>query len=72
MAHEIGLDLSLAKLAAEEASDWDAELHSIARDLTQLGIHTAPALRWHGQICTGLVAICTLLADSGSRQPSLD
>jgi AcrR family transcriptional regulator/2-hydroxychromene-2-carboxylate isomerase len=65
MAREIGLDLCDAKLAAEEGSQWDLELHSISRRLARLGIHSAPALRWRGNIYTGLDAISAVLADSG-------
>jgi AcrR family transcriptional regulator len=65
MAREIGLDVSDAKLAAEEGSQWDLELHSIASRLAQLGIHSAPALRWQGNLYTGLDAISVVLADSG-------
>jgi AcrR family transcriptional regulator len=65
MAQEIGLDLCDAKLAAEEGSRWDLELHSISRRLARLGIHSAPALRWQGNLYTGLDAISAVLADSG-------
>jgi hypothetical protein len=65
MAQEIGLDVSDAKLAAEEGSRWDLELNSISRRLARLGIHSAPALRWQGHIYTGLDAISAVLADSG-------
>jgi 2-hydroxychromene-2-carboxylate isomerase len=69
MAEEIGLDVSDAKLAAEEGSQWDLELHSISRWLAQLGIHSAPALRWQGNLYTGLDAISAVLADSGMHPP---
>ena len=65
MAQEIGLDVSDAKLAAHEGSQWDLELHSIAGRLAQLDIHTAPALRWQGNVYTGLDSISAFLADSG-------
>jgi AcrR family transcriptional regulator len=65
MAQEIGLDVSDAKLAAEEGSRWDLELHSTASGLARLGIHSAPALRWQGHIYTGFEAISAVLADSG-------
>ncbi len=73
MVQEIGLDVSDAKLAEREGSEWDLELHSIASRLAQLGIHVAPALRWRGRLYTGLVAISAVLAESerSSRQ-SLD
>jgi hypothetical protein len=63
---EIGLDVSDAKLAAQEGSEWDLELRSIASGLAQLGIHAAPALRWRGKLYTGLVAISAVLAESES------
>ena len=66
MAQEIGLDVSDAKLAAQEGSEWDLELRSIASGLAQLGIHAAPALRWRGKLYTGLVAISAVLAESES------
>jgi AcrR family transcriptional regulator len=69
MAEEIGLDVSDAKLAAEEGSQWDLELHSISRRLAQLGIHSAPALRWQGNLYAGLDAISAVLADSGMHPP---
>jgi AcrR family transcriptional regulator len=70
MAQKIGLEVSDAKLAAEEGSQWDLELQSIARRLAQVGIHSAPALRWQGHIYTGLDAISAVLADTGIA-PSL-
>jgi AcrR family transcriptional regulator len=69
MAEEIGLDVSDAKLAAEEGSEWDLELRSIAGRLAQLGIQRAPALRWQGDVYTGLDAISAVLADSGMHLP---
>jgi hypothetical protein len=48
-----------------EGSEWDLELRSIAGGLSRLGIHAAPALRWHGKLYTGLDAISAALADSG-------
>jgi len=69
MAPEIGLGVSDAKLAAEEGSPWDLELHSIAGRLAQLGIHSAPALRWQGTLHTGLDAIAAVLADFGMHLP---
>jgi hypothetical protein len=63
MVQEIGLDVSDAKLAAQEGSDWDLELHSIAGGLARLGIDAAPALRWRGTLHTGLVAISAVLAE---------
>jgi hypothetical protein len=73
MAQEIGLDVSDAKLAAQEGSEWDLELHWIASRLAQLGIHVAPALRWRGKLYTGLVEISAVLAESErSLRQSLD
>jgi hypothetical protein len=63
MAHEIGLAVEDAKLAAREGSEWDVELRSIAGGLSRLGIHAAPALRWRGKLYSGLVAICAVLAE---------
>jgi hypothetical protein len=67
MAGEIGLDVSDAKLAAREGSDWDLELDAIARDLGRLGIHAAPALRWRGNVYSGLRAISAVLAECESK-----
>ncbi len=64
MAQEIGLAVEDAKLAAQEGSEWDVELQSIAGGLAQLGIDAAPALRWRGTLYTGLVAISAVLAES--------
>ncbi len=64
MAQEIGLAVEDAKLAAQEGSEWDVELQSIAGGLAQLGIHAAPALRWQGKLHTGLSAISAVLAES--------
>ncbi len=64
MAQEIGLAVEDAKLAAQEGSEWDVELHALAGGLAQLGIDTAPALRWRGKLHTGLVAISAVLAES--------
>lgn len=72
IVQRIGIDFSMAKLAAEESSDWDVELRAIASSLAQAGIHTAPALRWHGRLYNGLVGICAVLSESGRAQPSLD
>jgi 2-hydroxychromene-2-carboxylate isomerase len=67
MAHEIGLDVSDAKLAAREGSEWDLELNAIAVGLARLGIYAAPALRWRGKLYTGLVAISAVVAESESN-----
>ncbi len=68
MVEEIGLDVREAKLAAREGSEWDLELHALAGGLARLGIHAAPALRWRGNLYTGLAAICSVLAESeGNR-----
>jgi hypothetical protein len=67
MAQEIGLDVSDAKLAAEDGSEWDLELRAIASGLARLGIDAAPALRWHGRLYTGMDAISGVLAGSESR-----
>jgi 2-hydroxychromene-2-carboxylate isomerase len=68
MAREIGLDIEEAKLAMEDRSDWDRELEQAAGCLAELGIHSAPALRWQGHLYTGLDAISAVLADSGIPQ----
>jgi 2-hydroxychromene-2-carboxylate isomerase len=65
IAREIGLDVEEAKTAMEEGSDWDGELDWAAGRLAQLGIHSAPALRWQGRIYCGLDAISAVLADAG-------
>ena len=67
MAQEIGLAVEDAKLAAQEGSEWDVELQSIAGGLAQLGIDAAPALRWRGKLHTGLVAISAVLAEQDPR-----
>lgn len=72
IVQEIGVDVGEAKAAANEGSDWDLELHSIAVGLSQLGIHTAPALRWHGKLYTGQAAIAPLLAELDGREPHGD
>jgi 2-hydroxychromene-2-carboxylate isomerase len=69
MAEEIGLNVRDAKLAAEEGSQWDLALHSLAGTLAQLGIHSAPALRWQRRLYTGQAAICAALADAASIRP---
>lgn len=66
MAQKIGVDVSDAKLAAQEGSEWDLELRSIAGGLARLGIDAAPALRWRGRLYTGLAAISGVLAGSES------
>ena len=55
----------------EDGSDWDAQLDEAAGCLAELGIDSAPALRWHGNIYTGLDAISALLADNETHPPSL-
>ena len=67
MAQEIGLAVEDAKLAAQEGSEWDVELHALAGGLAQLGIDTAPALRWRGKLHTGLAAISAVLAEQDPR-----
>jgi AcrR family transcriptional regulator/predicted DsbA family dithiol-disulfide isomerase len=70
IVREVGLEIEEAKTAMEEGSDWDAELDWAAGRLGQLGIQSAPALRWQGRIYSGLDAISAVLADAGIR-PSL-
>jgi AcrR family transcriptional regulator len=69
IAREIGLDIEEAKLAMEDGSDWDAQLDQAAGCLAELGIDSAPALRWQGKIYTGLDSISALLADCGKHPP---
>jgi 2-hydroxychromene-2-carboxylate isomerase len=70
MAAEIGLDVCEAKLAAAQGSEWDVELHALAACLARLGIHAAPALRWRGELYTGLAQISVVAAEcEGARQP---
>jgi 2-hydroxychromene-2-carboxylate isomerase len=69
IAREIGLDIEEAKAAMEDGSHWDAELDCAAGRLGELGIDSAPALRWQGNIYTGLDAISALLADCGKHPP---
>jgi hypothetical protein len=66
MAQKIGVDVSDAKLAAQEGSEWDLELCAIASGLARLGIDAAPALRWRGRLYTGMAAISGVLAESES------
>ena len=72
MVEEIGLDVCEAKLAAREGSEWDVELRALAGGLGRLGIDAAPALRWRGELYTGLVAISGVLAESESRPAAVD
>jgi AcrR family transcriptional regulator len=65
IVREIGVEIGEAKTAMEEGSDWDAELDRAAGRLGELGIHRAPALRWHGRVHTGLDAVSAVLADAG-------
>jgi predicted DsbA family dithiol-disulfide isomerase len=69
IAREIGLDVEEAKLAMKDGSDWDAQLDRAAGCLAELGIDSAPALRWQGNIYTGLDAISAVLADPGMYPP---
>ncbi len=64
IAEEIELDVRDAKLAAREGSEWDVELHALARGLARLGIHAAPALRWRRKLYAGLTAISAVLPES--------
>lgn len=64
MMDEIGVDVPDARVAAEEGSDWDVELDLIARTLSELGAHSAPALRLRGVFYTGQAAIASALAGS--------
>jgi 2-hydroxychromene-2-carboxylate isomerase len=66
MMQEIGVDVAEAKLAAREGSEWDLKLHSIARDLRRLGIHSAPALRLRGTLYAGQEEMSAVLAEPGS------
>jgi AcrR family transcriptional regulator/2-hydroxychromene-2-carboxylate isomerase len=69
IAREIGLDIEEAKLAMEDGSDWDRQLDQAADCLAQLGIDSAPALRWQGHIYAGLDAISAFLADREKPPP---
>jgi AcrR family transcriptional regulator/2-hydroxychromene-2-carboxylate isomerase len=69
IVRELGLDIEEAKLAMQDGSDWDGQLDQAADCLAELGIDTAPALRWQGNIYTGLDAISALLADCGKHPP---
>jgi 2-hydroxychromene-2-carboxylate isomerase len=64
MMQEVGVDVAEATLAAEEGSEWDLELRSIACDLRRLGIHSAPALRLRGTLYAGREEISAVLAGS--------
>jgi AcrR family transcriptional regulator/predicted DsbA family dithiol-disulfide isomerase len=69
IAREIGLDIEEAKLAMEESSAWAGQLDQAADCLAQMGIESAPALRWQGRVYTGLNAISAVLADCGKHPP---
>lgn len=68
---EMGLDPDEAMIAAEAGSSCDRELQAIAAELRRIGITTAPALRWDGQIHLGAAAITAVLPQSESTQPGL-
>lgn len=59
-------------LAAQDKTEWDVELRSLAVQLRELGIARAPALRWHGRLYVGTHAITPVLAQSSSSQPPFD
>ena len=63
LAGEIGLNVCEAKLAAQEGSESDVELHELVGGLVRLGIHAAPALRWREKLYTGLTAISAVLTE---------
>jgi 2-hydroxychromene-2-carboxylate isomerase len=63
MVQEIGLDVTSAKLAAQEGSECDRELSVVVADLAELGIHGAPALRWRRRLYSGLDEISTVLEE---------
>jgi AcrR family transcriptional regulator len=69
IVREIGLDIEEAKLAMEDGSAWEGQLDRAADCLAQMGIDSAPALRWQGRVYTGLDAISAVLADDGQHPP---
>jgi 2-hydroxychromene-2-carboxylate isomerase len=71
LAAELGLAFTEVRAAAREDSAWDLELASVAEDLAPLGIKTAPALRWQGQLYLGSEQILALLDDCQSLQSRL-
>jgi 2-hydroxychromene-2-carboxylate isomerase len=72
LATETGLDKREAADAAQEGSAYDRRLADVAGRLKQLGIATAPALRWQGRLHSGSESIAPLLAQSQSAQPHSD
>jgi 2-hydroxychromene-2-carboxylate isomerase len=71
-AEEAGLTAQESTLAARDGAGWEEKLHALARELQELGISAAPALRWEGQLYLGTRAIAPVLARSPSTQPTLD
>jgi hypothetical protein len=53
----------------QDGSDWDAQLDQAADCPAELGIDSAPALRWQGNVYSGLDAISAVLADHGRHPP---
>ncbi len=56
--------------AAEEGSTADRELTAVAERLAEIGITTAPALRWNARIYQGHREVSALLSRSRSPQRS--
>jgi 2-hydroxychromene-2-carboxylate isomerase len=68
IAHDIGISVDQAMQAAEDRSPWDVELHLLAQALEQVGIETAPTLRWQGQLHVGFDAISAFLSAPAGLQ----
>jgi len=60
---EWGLSALDVAAATQQGSRWDLRLRRIARDLAQLGIVRAPALRLDGEVHIGARAISELLPE---------
>jgi 2-hydroxychromene-2-carboxylate isomerase len=69
VAGELGIEPREASAAAQEGSAFDLELQAIAGNLGRLGITTAPALRWQGEVYMGSQAVAPVLSQSQSSQP---
>lgn len=58
-------DPALLLAAGEPGSPWDEVLGWLSAELSAVGFHSAPAIRWHGEIVVGFDAILGSLADAG-------
>lgn len=60
-------DPALLLAAGEPGSPWDEVLGWLAAELSAVGVHRAPAIRWQGEILFGFDAILGSFADAGHR-----